>query len=155
LPSEIDPKERLHSITKVYSHPKALAQCRQFFKTDPWMKAEIHEDTAGAAKMVAESGDLEIAAIAGEHAGQVYGLTAVKTAIQDDQQNFTRFVAMGKETITRDNKVLLDSVTKLSESQGSTQLFKTSIVFAAAHAPGSLLSALQPFANSGLNLTKI
>jgi len=76
------------------SHPVALIQCSRFFETHPWIKPGKSFDTGGAAREVAESGDLTHAAIASRAAGQRYGLCVLEEGIQDQRDNHTRFVAV-------------------------------------------------------------
>ncbi len=78
-------------ITKVYSHPKALDQCRRFFKAHPWMEKIAHFDTAGSALMLANQNDPTIGAIASRSAGELYGLNVLKENIQDFAENYTKF----------------------------------------------------------------
>ena len=75
------------------SHPVALAQCKHFFEQHPWIKATKSFDTGGAAREVAESGDVSRAAIASRTAAGLYGLTILAEGIQDARDNHTRFVA--------------------------------------------------------------
>lgn len=130
------PGSDIKKITKVYSHQKALDQCRAFFKARPWMEAIVYEDTAAAAKMVSEKKDPTIAAIASKTAGTMYGLEVLQSRIQSNQHNYTRFVVIGKEN-------------------GIENADKTSLVFSAAHTPGSLIKCLRPFEQDHLNLTKL
>lgn len=135
------PGTKLADIQKVYSHTKALDQCRDLFKKYKNLEPVVYEDTAGAAKFVSESRKNGIAAIAGKSAAEVYGLEIIKPHVQSNGENYTRFVVLA-------NKAHKDIKAK-------NNLFKTSIVFAASHTPGSLLSCMKPFSDSGFNLTKI
>lgn len=126
----------LEGIDKVCSHPHALAQCGR------WLKDHLHDavtvevsSTATAALMASE--DPSTAAIAGEVAATLYGLKIVETNIQDNPQNLTRFLVIGK---------------KESEPTGSD---KTSLVLAIKDSPGALAKVLEPFSKRGVNLTKI
>jgi len=80
--------ERLACVT---SHPVALAQCRRFLMA-LGIRIEPFFDTAGAARMVSEQQDDTIAAVASRTAGERYGLTILSDAIQDEPDNWTRFV---------------------------------------------------------------
>jgi monofunctional chorismate mutase len=84
-------------LTSAASHPAALAQCEAFFDAHPWIKASKSFDTGGAAREVAEAGDLTRAAIASKAAGHRYGLAVLDEGIQDQRDNHTRFVAMVSE----------------------------------------------------------
>jgi prephenate dehydratase len=81
----------LDQVKIITSHPVALAQCRRFLQAFG-AKVEPHMDTAGAAKMVSEQHDHRLAAVASHAAAARYGLTILADAIQDDPDNWTRFV---------------------------------------------------------------
>jgi len=121
-------------ISKVLSHPKALAQCTKLLDSHPEWEAVPHYDTAGAAADVAHSGDLTLAAIANRHAADIYGLELVSVGIQDHEENYTRFFLISKT--------------------GTTGR-KGSICFTIAHEPGKLAELLHLFAKEGINLTYI
>lgn len=129
-------KKSDRSIKKVYSHKKALAQCSSFFRNNKDIVSVEYSDTAAAAKYVSDSKNVNIAAIASNTAGGLYGLEVIKEGIQNNPNNYTRFVVIGKKN-------------------GKLRGTKSSIVYAASHTPGSLLKCLAPFAKKGLNLTKI
>lgn len=76
------------------SHPVALAQCSRFFELNPHIKVSKSFDTAGAAREVAERGDVSRAAIASRGAGERYGLVVLAEGIQDTRDNYTRFLAV-------------------------------------------------------------
>ncbi|GAB4235725.1 MAG: prephenate dehydratase [Deltaproteobacteria bacterium] len=123
-------------VKKVYSHPHAIAQCRG------WLERHLRdipvfdvESTARAAELAAD--DPGAAAIAGEAAARQYGLKAVRRRIQDNANNFTRFIILGKQESAR------------------TGNDKTSILFAARDEVGALFQMLEPFAKYNVNLTKI
>ena len=126
---------RLEGIRRAYSHWQALAQCEEFLAThhiDP-----VPVPTRPAARMVAERGDPEEAAIASVEAGTSLGLTVLAEHVQTHPDNFTKFGAIG----TRD--------------AGLGTANRTSLVMAGDDRPGSLFRALQPFADRGINLTKL
>jgi monofunctional chorismate mutase len=75
------------------SHPVALVQCGRFFETHPWIKPGKSFDTGGAAREVAECGDITRAAIASRAAALRYGLSVLEEGIQDQRDNHTRFIA--------------------------------------------------------------
>jgi monofunctional chorismate mutase len=87
----------LEGLTTAASHPVALAQCSRFFETHPWIKQSKYFDTGGAAREVAESGELSRAAIASRAAAERYGLVVLEEGIQDQRDNYTRFVAVVSE----------------------------------------------------------
>lgn len=126
----------LGSIERVYSHPQALAQCIGWLGSNLSAAPLIQmSSTASAARRVA--GEEKSAAVGSEMLAEIYGLNVVAREIQDRTENLTRFVVVGKDEIQR------------------TGRDKTSIVFSVAHHPGSLGSALKPFADHGVNLTRI
>lgn len=130
-------EERLKKITKVYSHIKALEQCDDFFASHPWMEETVYSDTATAAQLVAEKPDETTAAIANETAAELYHLEVLKAHIEDNANNYTRFVIISKQ----ENHV--------------TEANKCSLILTLSHTPGSLYRALEIFSRNGANLTKI
>jgi len=127
---------KLEQVKTVYSHPQALAQCRNFLERSQWELIPTY-DTAGSAKMLKEKALKDAAAIASERAAELYGLTILAREIEDTPNNYTRFFVLSKED---------------SPKTGND---KTSIIFGATHTPGSLYNALSEFAKRGVSLTKI
>ena len=126
----------IEDIKKVYSHPQAIAQCRNWLaKNLPNVPVMETASTALAAQMVA--GDPEAAAIASEFAANIYDLKIVKKRIEDNVNNFTRFLVIGKKSPDR---------------SGSD---KTSVMFAVKDEAGALYRMLEPFSEHNINLTKI
>jgi prephenate dehydratase len=128
------------TITRAISHPQALAQCRRYLEVHNIRAIPFH-DTAGAARHLAETRQPGLAAIAAAGAARRYSLQILAEAIQDDPSNRTRFVVVEKGKPQR----------PAAMSPGS----KASLAFIAAHRPGSLVSALQTFADNGINLTRL
>jgi prephenate dehydratase len=126
----------LDQIRRVYSHPQALEQCESFLLS---LGAEPMptSDTAGAARLIRERGDIEEAAIAHESCAEIYGLQLLKRSVQSNPHNATRFVVVSKRHL----KVTKD--------------VKTSLVFSTRHIPAALYKCLGGFATNGVNLTKI
>ena len=87
------PGATVEGLRSAASHPVALAQCNQFFEQHTWIKSTKSFDTAGAAREVAESGDVTQGAIASRAAAERYGLAVLQEGIQDVRDNYTRFVA--------------------------------------------------------------
>lgn len=133
----VDAATRLQGLRRVFSHPQALDQCRNFFERLPHLQPQIFGNTATAAKFVAECDDDSCAAIASAEAGSLYNLQVVAADIEDDPRNFTRFIA-----ITRG---------PAQEAAGD----KASVTFTLQHRPGALLEALQALAAHRANMTRI
>lgn len=135
---------RITDIEKVYSHPQALYQCRKFLKK---LDVELvpYFDTAGAVKYIADSGAANMAAIAGRHAALDYDLCVAADNIQDENENYTRFVIVGRRSFSENR--FPEKTWKESS--------KTSIVFALGNVPGGLHKALSVFAIRDIDLTKI
>jgi prephenate dehydratase len=131
------PRVVFKKISKVYSHPVALDQCRQFFKEHKTVAPISFYDTGAAARMVAENGSDNSAAIASAYAAKLYGLKIVRKSIEDEKSNYTRFVILSK---------------KAAKFKGEA---RTSIVFALKNQPGVLFKALSVFALRDIDLTKI
>ncbi len=132
-----DSDDAIKKLERVYSHPKALDQCRAFFRSHPWIEPIVHYDTAGAAAMLAQRQDPKEAAIASCQTAQLYSLSVLKKGIADNPQNFTRFLFAAK----KDRKKV----------EGD----KCTLLLTLKHVPGALAKVLQEFANHGINLTKI
>ena len=134
----------LSDIRRVHSHPVALAQCERFLRANPQIEVAPAYDTAGSVKMIVENGSRSDAAIAGSTAAGVYGAEIIAEGIEDNAQNFTRFLLL-----TRTDRA--DSI----ETTTSTNERKTSIVFRVGNKPGALFRSLAAFALRDIDLTKI
>lgn len=130
------PNADIKNITKIISHPQALLQCEDFLKKLD-VKVEAEENTAVAAKRVADSGDLTLAAICSEECAGVYGLKILKKEIQNSDANYTRFICISKD---------------LCVYKGADRM---SVMTSLSHEPGSLNRILGRFSALGLNLTKL
>ncbi|AAM72891.1 MAG TPA: prephenate dehydratase [Chlorobaculum sp.] len=140
------PGASVETATKAMSHPQALVQCHNFFATHPQIRAEAAYDTAGSAKMVAESRDKSALAIASKRAGELYGLDILKENLADEEWNITRFFCIAHENNP--------DISHLKVRPDVARQ-KTSIVFALPNEQGSLFRALATFALRGIDLTKI
>jgi prephenate dehydratase len=128
-------------IRTVASHPVALAQCERFFETNPSLKRVPAEDTAGSVREMMDRGDKSCAAIAGRQAAARYRAVILRESIQDNAENFTRFVLLlPKEEAQR---------------YRPKDARKMSLAMRLAHKPGALLASLEPFSKHGVNLLKI
>lgn len=126
----------LAEVKKIISHPQALAQCRR------WLEDKLPDvpqldvaSTALAAKMAAD--DETVAAVANERAAAMYGLKTLAAKIEDNHDNYTRFLVIGKK------------------SPAPSGQDKTSIMFNVKDEPGILYKMLEPFSKRGVNLSKI
>lgn len=88
----------LAELRNVHSHAVALAQCRIFFARHGWLDPTPHDDTAGAARMVAELGDRTVGAVASEMAAERYDLEIITRHVEDVPANWTRFLVISKAT---------------------------------------------------------
>jgi len=137
---------KLGGIKVVYSHPQALAQCRNFV-TSLGVEPIVTYDTAGSVKMIKEKRLEGAAAIAGERAALIYGLKVLKKGIEDYSTNSTRFLIVSREAA--------EGARPGARRAGITHGAKTSLIFSVPHVPGSLYNALEVFAREKINLTKI
>ena len=129
----------LSSIKRVMSHTQALGQCRNTLRKlgiTPVPEA----DTAGAARIVSQSADIATAAIASRLAAEIYGLEILKTDMEDESHNTTRFVVLASEPDDAD------------ADQGPVI---TTVIFRVRNIPAALYKALGGFATNGVNMTKL
>jgi len=124
------------SIRRVYSHPQGLGQCRGWLETHLPQVARLEASSTAEASRLARE-DPEGAAIASDLAADLFDLVVLKESIQDQQGNATRFLVLGRE------------------QAAPTGRDKTSLLVITKDGPGVLHGLLEPFARSGLNLTKI
>ena len=141
------PGATLDGLRSVASHPMALAQCEQFFLQHPDIKRVPAEDTAGSVRDALARGDKSAAGIAGSRAAVRYGGMILAEAIQDNKENFTRFVLLVPQDSANPNELLSPRM--------ESKVHKLSLAMRLAHQPGALLAALRPFASHGINLLKI
>ena len=128
---------RKEDIKEIVSHEQAIMQCDDYLKAFPNAKITICENTAEAAKMVAESERNDIAALASYSCGKLYGLSCLQEAVQDNENNYTRFICISK---------------KLEIYPGAD---KTSLMLVVSHTPGSLYNVLARFNALGINIFKL
>jgi prephenate dehydratase len=131
------PGASFEEIAVVESHPVALAQCERFFIAHPGLKRVVREDTAGSVKEIMHAGDHTRAAIAGRRAAGIYGAAILQEHLEDNTENYTRFL-------------LLSPV-----ADSAPEADKLSLVFELDHRPGALYHALEPFARREINMMKI
>lgn len=128
---------KLVDIKRVYSHPQALSQCERYLDGLIGVARIPAYDTAGSVKMIKEQGLRDTAAIASRQAAIVYDMAILEEGIEDEAENFTRFLALSKQ----------DEIPEDAD--------KTSIVFSVENVPGSLFKSLSVFALRDIDLTKI
>jgi prephenate dehydratase len=133
------PGAELARIRQAYSHPVALAQCRQFFEAHPDIEAAPFYDTAGSVKQMMELRDSGIAAVASAQAASQYGGAILLEAIEDNPANFTRFFLIRRR----------------DRLEADPQPDKVSLAFKVENRVGSLVEALQVFAGMGTNMTRL
>ena len=130
---------KLKDITNVYSHAQALSQASEFLKKNN-LTGNVRADTAGSAKYISEAKDKSKAAIASKLSAKIYNLEILKENIQDDNDNYTRFLIMGKDIV---------------QPEIDKNKYITSFLFKLRDKPAALYSALSGFAINGVNMTKL
>ncbi|MDQ3001189.1 MAG: hypothetical protein M3Y08_08005 [Fibrobacterota bacterium] len=165
------PSASLKAITQVRSHPQALAQCSRFFAETKRIKPVVFFDTAGAAESLVAEAPAHIGAIASAYASELYHLKVLKRNLQNQPNNFTRFLAVAKKPLSarpRSDKVGSDKVGsdkvgsgkigsgKADFPTGTAAGFKTSIAFMPSrNQVGILFNILGVFALRRIDLLKI
>jgi len=129
----------LRTIETVESHVHALGQCRNLIRK-LGVKPVVAADTAGAAREVAEAGDVTRAALATKLAAKIYGLRTLKKDVADAKHNTTRFVVLAREPKWAGRK---------------EKRVITTFVFQVRNIPAALYKALGGFATNGVNMTKL
>ncbi|MHB9756422.1 prephenate dehydratase [Streptomyces sp. BYX5S] len=133
------PGATLDDVECVRSHVHALGQCRKLLREGGW-RTRVSDDTAGAAREVAELGDVRHAALAPPAAAGHYGLEVLRAGVEDDPDNTTRFVVLSRDAV----------IGPVTDEPTMTSLF-----FAVRNIPSALYKALGGFASNAVNLTKI
>jgi len=131
------PGTKFEDITEIYSHEQAVGQCSNFLREYADIKVTVVENTAIAAKMVADSDRNDVAAISSPDCSTLYGLKIVRDDIQNTDHNYTRFICISKDML------IFPGASKIS------------MMLALGHTPGSLSDTLVKFSSLGLNLTKL
>ena len=130
---------KIEDIKNVYSHVQALSQSSIFIKKNNLIE-QVRADTAGSAKYVSETKDKTKAAIASSLSAEIYNLEIIHKEIQDNKENFTRFLLMGKN---------------ISQPENENKSYVTSFLFKLKSKPSALYSALQGMAINGVNMIKL
>lgn len=131
------PGTEMSDIKEIFSHEQAIGQCGEFLKTLKDVKITVCENTAVAAKLVAESDRKDVAAISAKECLELYGLELLKKHIQVTDNNYTRFICISK---------------KMEIYPGAN---KISLILSLPHIPRSLYHTIAKFAALGVNLTKL
>jgi len=134
----------LENIDTVYSHTQALGQCRKFIQENS-LKTVPSYDTAGSVKIIKDLNKNNVACIASKNAAEIFGVPVIKQGIEDNRNNYTRFLVLSKES--NENSVTFKQNTSPKE--------KTSIIFSVKHEAGTLYQIIKEFATYKINLTKI
>jgi prephenate dehydratase len=133
------PGAKTEEITRVFSHPVALAQCRCFLAEHPHMESFAYYDTAGSVKQLMELRDRHTAGIASSAAARFYGAEILAADIEDNPENFTRFFLLRRA----------------AESAYDPESNKMSLAFSLEDRPGTLVAALVGLSAVFTNMTKI
>lgn len=133
----VNPGTKREEIREIYSHQQAISQCEKYLQSFPNARVIPCENTAVAAKMVAQAGRRDAAALSSHSCGKIYGLSCLESSVQDMDNNFTRFICISK---------------KLEIYPGAD---RTSLMAVLPHEPGSLYKLLSRFYALGLNLNKL
>ena len=133
------PGVKVSDVKDVYSHGQALSQCSNFIKLHS-LTEHVRADTAGSAEMISKSKDKFKAAIASSLSAKTYNLEIIKSNIENEKGNFTRFLVMGK---------------KVSQPEFDNGKYITSFLFKLKSKPAALYQSLGGFAINGVNLTKL
>jgi prephenate dehydratase len=136
------PGASLADVECVRSHVHALGQCRKILREGGW-RTLVADDTAGAAREVAELGDPRHAALAPPAAAGLHGLEVLRSGVEDDPENTTRFVVLSRG----------DSLAPHAGAPDGPTM--TSLFFCVRNIPSALYKALGGFASNAVNLTKI
>lgn len=131
----------LRSIRTILSQPQALGQCGRFLRSRRGVHVQPVHDTAAAARTVGESGDTTIACVAGRQAALPYGLKVLRSGIEDEAENYTRFLVIGRG--------------RKSPTSVRGRASTTMLVASVPHRPGALHRLLGAFADAGVDLRSI
>lgn len=132
------PDAQLHKITRVYSHPVALAQCQQFLDAHlPNAERIEYHDTAASVELIKAQNNPAFAAIAGRTGALLHKLPILAENIEDNHANFTRFLILS------------------TDAAEANKITKASLVITTDHTPGALAGILVKLAEKGANLTKL
>jgi prephenate dehydratase len=138
------PGRPIESIERVYSHIQALGQAERFLRTRPWSLLTTY-NTAGAGRFILGRADTAAAAVLSRRAAQALGLEILAQSIQDVPDNRTRFLVLARP----------GPLPSPMPAPDGTARWRTTVAFGVRNEPGTLLAALQVFANRSINLSKL
>ena len=133
------PGTKIKDIKNVYSHGQALSQSSKFIKKNNLIE-NVRADTAGSAKYISQNKNKNEAAIASKLSAQIYNLDILASNIEDEKENATRFLIMGKSVL---------------QPELGKDKYITSFLFKLKSKPAALYQSLGGFAINGVNLTKL
>ena len=125
-------------VTSAMSHPQALGQCRHWLRAHG-IQPVSYPDTAGAAALAADMGDVAVAALAPPGAAAIYGLAVLASDIADAEHNTTRFVVLARG----------------ARPPSGEGVWMTTLIFEVRNVPAALYKAMGGFATNGVNMTKL
>jgi chorismate mutase/prephenate dehydratase len=128
---------QISKITEIFSHEQAIGQCGEFLKSLGNVKVTVCENTAVAARMVAQSGRDDLAALSSREYAALYGLSVLSEDVQDNDSNYTRFICISKG---------------LEIYPGANRI---SLMLSVPHKPGSLYRLISRISTRGININKI
>ena len=128
---------QIDGLERIYSHPQAFQQCREYLEKNPGWDLIACKDTASAVQRVREGGDPREAAIAGEEDEQFSPMAVLKEGIETNPRNFTRFVVISR-----------------NESLPGPKN-KSSLIYSVSDKPGALFETLRIFAQNDINIVKL
>jgi prephenate dehydratase len=132
---------KIEDIKTVHSQIPALGQCRAIVRKHRW-KPVVAGDTAGAARLVSESPDKTMSALAPRLAAELYGLDIVAENVQDTDNNVTRFVVLSREK-------------RWAARESPADIMMTTFIFNVRNVPAALYKAMGGFATNSVNMTKL
>ena len=136
------PGAKLEDIKKVYSHPQALAQCKEFLASLPEIEQIPYYDTAGSVEFAKKQNDKSIAGIAGAPAAKFHKMEILAQGIETNPSNYTRFYIISRE----ENASYIRSQAKSN---------KAALSFSVSDEPGALMKILSILGDNGMNMTKL
>jgi chorismate mutase/prephenate dehydratase len=129
----------LSNIRQIYAHPQSLVECMKFISKLPNCQAVPYADSAMAIKKIKEEGAHTIAIIGSEEEGRNYGLKVLRRNLENQQNNYTRFLILAKRPLAVDLRIPC----------------KTSMIIATPHEEGALVRALNLLHEYKINLSKL